>query len=99
MVDMYPKEAIFACHLVKGSACFDQGGVQLVVNAGDTLIYDTRRPFRLAFPSEMQELLIDIPVTELEACRRPKWLLPGTWAIPRCARPTWPGTPAFRYVT
>jgi AraC-like DNA-binding protein len=68
MVDMYPKEAIFACHLVKGSASFVQGGVQLVANAGDTLIYDTRRPFRLAFPSDMQELLIDIPVTELDAC-------------------------------
>jgi AraC-like DNA-binding protein len=67
MVDMYPKEAIFACHLAKGSARFVQGGVQLVVNPGDTLIYDTRRPFKLAFPSEMQEFLIDIPVTELDA--------------------------------
>jgi AraC-like DNA-binding protein len=67
LVGMYPKEAIFACHLVKGSALFIQGGEQFTLAAGDTIIYDTRRPFTLAFPSEMQEFLIDIPVAELDA--------------------------------
>jgi AraC-like DNA-binding protein len=68
LVGMYPKEAIFACHLVKGIAFFIQGGEQFTLAAGDTIIYDTRRPFTLAFPSEMQEFLIDIPVAELDAC-------------------------------
>jgi AraC-like DNA-binding protein len=67
MVGMYPKDAVFACHLVKGSALFIQRGEQFTLAAGDTIIYDTRRPFTLAFPSEMQEFLIDIPVAELDA--------------------------------
>jgi AraC-like DNA-binding protein len=67
LVDLYPKEAVFACHLVKGSALFRQGELQFTLNAGDTIIYDTRRPFTLVFPTEMQELLIDIPVAELNA--------------------------------
>jgi AraC-like DNA-binding protein len=67
LVSLYPKEAVFACHLVKGSALFVQGDMQFTLNAGETIIYDTRRPFRLVFPTEMQELLIDIPVAELGA--------------------------------
>jgi len=67
LVGMYPKEAVFACHLARGSASFVQGGVHLALNAGDTLIYDTRRPFTLAFPSDMHEFLVDIPVAELDA--------------------------------
>jgi len=68
LVGMFPKEAVFACHLVKGSAVFIQDGAQFALNAGDTIIYDTRRPFTLAFPTDMQEFLVDIPVEELDAC-------------------------------
>lgn len=68
LVGMFPKEAVFACHLVKGSAFFVQDGAQFALAAGDTIIYDTRRPFTLAFPSDMQEYLVDIPAGELDAC-------------------------------
>ena len=68
LVGMYPKEAVFACHLVKGSACFMQDGERFTLAAGDTVVYDTRRPYTLAFLSEMQQFLVDIPVADLEAC-------------------------------
>jgi AraC-like DNA-binding protein len=67
LVGMYPKEAVFACHLAKGTARFIQGGAQFTLAAGDTIVYDTRRPYTLAFPSDMQQFLIDIPVSELDA--------------------------------
>jgi AraC-like DNA-binding protein len=65
LIGMYPKESVFACHLLKGSAYFVQGGKSLTVNAFETLIYDTRRPFTFGFLSDMHELLVDIPVAEL----------------------------------
>ncbi|HEX7984508.1 MAG TPA: helix-turn-helix domain-containing protein [Duganella sp.] len=65
MVDLYPKESVFACHLVKGSAFFLQNGVTHMFHAGDTLVYDTRLPYVLGFLSEAHQLLIDIPVAEL----------------------------------
>jgi len=68
LVGMYPKEAVFACHLVKGTALFIQGAAQLRLAAGDTIVYDTRRPYTLAFLSDMQQFLVDIPVAELDAC-------------------------------
>jgi AraC-like DNA-binding protein len=68
LTNMYPKDSIFACHLVKGSANFVQGGVTYTLNPFDTLIYDTRRPFTLVFPTEMHEFLIDVPVSELADC-------------------------------
>lgn len=67
LVGMYPKEAVFACHLVKGTVLFIQGGEQFTLAAGDTIIYDTRRPYTFAFLSDMQQFLIDIAVAELNA--------------------------------
>ena len=68
LVGMYPKDAVFACHLVKGTALFIQGGGQFALAAGDTIVYDTRRPYTLAFLSDMQQFLVEIPVAELDAC-------------------------------
>ena len=67
LVGLYPKDAVFACHLVKGSALFIQRGEQFLLAAGDTIVYDTRRPYTLAFLSDMQQFLIEIPVAELDA--------------------------------
>ncbi|WP_313706893.1 helix-turn-helix domain-containing protein [Massilia sp.] len=68
LAGMYPKDAVFACHLVQGKAVFIQGGAQFTLAAGDTIVYDTRRPYTLAFLSDMRQFLVDIPVAELEAC-------------------------------
>jgi len=68
LVSAYPKDSVFACHLLKGRAYFIQGGGCLEVGAHETIIYDTRRPFTFGFLADMHELLIDIPVTELTAC-------------------------------
>ncbi|MFM0411453.1 transcriptional regulator, AraC family [Burkholderia sp. WP9] len=65
LVKEFPKESIFACHLVKGNAYFIQGGQSQSLTVCDTIIYDTRRPFTFGFLSDMRELLVDIPVTEL----------------------------------
>lgn len=68
LVGMFPKDAVFACHLVKGTARFTQGGGQFTLAAGDTIVYDTRRPYTLAFLSDMRQFLVEIPVAELDAC-------------------------------
>jgi AraC-like DNA-binding protein len=65
LVRNFPKDAVFACHLVHGHAEFEQDGVRHVVGPLETMIYDTRRPFSLCFPGDMHELLIDIPVDEI----------------------------------
>lgn len=65
LVNEFPKESIFACHLVKGNAYFIQGGKSQPLSACDTIIYDTRRPFTFGFLSDMRELLVDIPAAEL----------------------------------
>jgi len=67
LAGMYPKDAVFACHLVQGTAVFIQGGKQFTLAAGDTIVYDTRRPYTLAFLSDMRQFLVDIPVAELDA--------------------------------
>ncbi len=67
LAGMYPKDAVFACHLVQGAAVFIQGGKQFTLAAGDTIVYDTRRPYTLAFLSDMRQFLVDIPVAELDA--------------------------------
>lgn len=65
LVSNYPKDAVFACHLVSGYAEFEQDGVRHVIRPFETMIYDTGRPFSLCFPGDMHELLIDIPIVEL----------------------------------
>jgi AraC-like DNA-binding protein len=65
LVNQFPKESIFACHLVTGSAYFIQGGQSQAVAANDTIIYDTRRPFAFGFLTDMCQLLVEIPATEL----------------------------------
>jgi len=67
LAGMYPKDAVFACHLVQGTAVFIQGGEQFALAAGDTIVYDTRRPYTLAFLSDMRQFLVDIPAAELDA--------------------------------
>lgn len=68
LVGLYPKEAVFACHLAQGTAIFAQGRERFTLAAGDTIVYDTRRPYTLAFLSDMRQFLVDIPVAELDAC-------------------------------
>lgn len=65
LVNEFPKESIFACHLIKGSAYFNQDGQSFVVGPYDTIIYDTRRPFIFGFISDMRELLVEISASEL----------------------------------
>ncbi|WP_186310887.1 helix-turn-helix domain-containing protein [Paraburkholderia sp. BCC1886] len=65
LVRQYPKESVFACHLAKGTGYLVQKGATLTVNAGDTLIYDTRFPFTYGFVSDMRQLLVEIPAAKL----------------------------------
>lgn len=65
LVSAYPKESVFACHLLRGNAYFVQNGRQYVVPQNSTILYDTRRPFVYGFLSDMHQLLIDIPIADL----------------------------------
>lgn len=62
-----PKDSIFACLLMEGSAFFYQRSRCLTLTAGDVLIYDAEQPFLYGFPGGMRQILIDIPRTVLEA--------------------------------
>ncbi|WP_267212124.1 helix-turn-helix domain-containing protein [Chelatococcus asaccharovorans] len=60
-----PKDSIFACVLIEGSAFFYQHSRFLNVSAGDVLIYDAEQPFLYGFPGGMRQILIDIPRLKL----------------------------------
>jgi AraC-like DNA-binding protein len=60
-----PKDSIFACLLIEGSAFFYQHSRCLNISAGDVLIYDAEQPFLYGFPSVMRQILIDIPRSKL----------------------------------
>jgi len=60
LIRQYPKEAVFACHIVRGSAYFVQKGQCMTISAGETLIYDTRVPLIYGFPTEMHPFLVDM---------------------------------------
>lgn len=62
LVRQYPKESVFACQIVRGSAYFIQHQQCTLVNAGETIVYDTRYPYLYGFLTEMRQFLIDIPV-------------------------------------
>lgn len=66
LVTEYPKDSVFACHLLSGTAYFVQNGKQYAVQQYGTIIYDTRRPFTYGFPSDMHQLLIDVPIAAME---------------------------------
>ncbi|WP_233809771.1 helix-turn-helix domain-containing protein [Paraburkholderia sp. HP33-1] len=63
LVRQYPKDSVFACQIVRGSAYFIQNERCTLVDAGETIVYDTRLPYLFGFLSEMRQFLIDIPVT------------------------------------
>lgn len=64
LVRSTPKNSIFACLLMEGSAFFYQNNRCINLNTGDLLIYDTEAPFLYGFPGQMRELLIDLPRDE-----------------------------------
>jgi AraC-like DNA-binding protein len=60
-VEEFPKSSIFSCQLVSGSAYFVQGGKVTQLTAGETIIYDARKPFTYGFPTPMRQFLVDLP--------------------------------------
>lgn len=77
IVRAQPKDSIFACLLVEGSAFFYQRSRCLNISAGDVLIYDAEQPFLYGFPCGMRQILIDIPRSKLLAeCK------PGQFSTP-----------------
>lgn len=69
-----PKDSVFACLLVEGSAFFYQQSRCLTLSAGDVLIYDAEQPFLYGFAGGMRQILIDVPRSKLMENRRPAQL-------------------------
>ncbi|MEA3115757.1 MAG: hypothetical protein QOG58_5556 [Caballeronia sp.] len=64
----FPKHSVFACCLVEGQGYFVQNGQCITVNAGETIVYDTRKPYVFGFVSTTRLLLIDLPATRFASC-------------------------------
>lgn len=56
-----PKDSVFVSVLTAGRAVFFHEGDCLTMEAGDLVLYDTRRSYLFGFPSAMRQLLVDIP--------------------------------------
>jgi AraC-like DNA-binding protein len=57
----FPKDSVFACYLVEGIGYFVQNEQCITVGTGETIVYDTRKPYVFGFLSNMRQLLIDLP--------------------------------------
>ncbi|OMG72322.1 helix-turn-helix domain-containing protein [Burkholderia ubonensis] len=66
LVRQLPKESVFACRIVRGSAYFIQRDRCLLAEAGDFVVYDTRIPYLFGFLTPMRQLLIDIPIATFD---------------------------------
>ncbi|SMG02558.1 Transcriptional regulator, AraC family [Burkholderia singularis] len=64
LVRSCPKNSIFACQVVEGRAYFIQHERCEIVDAGETIVYDTRRPYIFGFPTGMRQFLIDLPADD-----------------------------------
>jgi AraC-like DNA-binding protein len=56
-----PKDAIFVSMVIEGDAFFYHSGGCLTLRPGDTVVYDTDRPYLFGFGTSMRQLLVDIP--------------------------------------
>jgi AraC-like DNA-binding protein len=66
LVRQLPKESLFVCQILSGSAYFIQRDRCLLAQTGDVVVYDTRVPYLYGFLTPMRQLLIDIPITTLD---------------------------------
>ena len=64
----FPKHSVFASCLVEGKGYFVQGGECITVSAGETIVYDTRKPYVFGFVSTMRQLLIGLPASTFASC-------------------------------
>jgi len=58
LVRSHPKDAVFACLLMQGEACFLQAGRVVPLSAGDAVVYSTDIPYLYAFGSEMRQVIV-----------------------------------------
>lgn len=56
-----PKDSVFATLLLAGEGIFFHRGGCVTVRTGELVVYDTRRSYLFGFPTEMRQLLVDIP--------------------------------------
>jgi AraC-like DNA-binding protein len=82
MVRSRPKDATFVSMMIEGDAFFYHSGGCLTLRPGDTVVYDTDRPYLFGFGSTMRQLLVDIPrevpaERDLPSVSRGPVLVPG----------------------
>jgi len=65
MLKTHPKEALFACILLEGSAFFFQAGECTTLTAGDVIAYATDLPYLYGFTGDMRQLIVEIDFSHL----------------------------------
>jgi AraC-like DNA-binding protein len=88
LVNTHPKDAVFACLLLRGEACFLQAGRVVPLAAGDVVVYSTDVPYLYAFGGEMHQVIVATDAARLsgDAWRdrlREPLKLDGRLAAPR----------------
>jgi AraC-like DNA-binding protein len=74
MVRTVEKDAVFMTLVVQGAAFFSQAGRCILLNAGDSFIYDTNRPYLHGVPGFMHHVIFEVPGEEFRR-RCPGWNL------------------------
>lgn len=65
LVNTHPNDAVFACLLLRGEACFLQSGRVVPLVAGDAVVYSTDVPYLYAFGSQMHQVIVAIDAARL----------------------------------
>jgi AraC-like DNA-binding protein len=78
-----PKDATFVSMVIGGDSFFYHSGGCMTLRPGDTVVYDTDRPYLVGFGGSMRQLLVDIPCElpaercDLRSASRGPVLVPG----------------------
>ena len=65
MLSTHPKNALFACLLLQGSAFFFQRDVCTLVQPGDIIMYSTSQAYLYGFSTTMRQIIIECDAGEL----------------------------------
>ncbi len=77
-VQRSPSERIFVCLQLENFCRIEQFGREAILAPGDFCIVDTRWPYDFTYPKQSRQLVVNVPVTQLE--RRVRIDRHGNWA-------------------
>ena len=98
MLSTHPKDAIFACLLLEGSAFFFQHDACTLLQPGDLMVYSTAEAYLYGFTSQMRQIIVECDAAQLlgqgrEGC---EGLLPRAIHVERAGGKAWPWVIAWK---